>query len=337
MDVGAEPVWEVQWHGSSGGRVRRLYLTRRRLRLVRALAVLGLLVLLALVGALPVGVQGYLEKFTVRAARQENRRLRAAHGALLDQAHELALQLTTRINRGSRLAWMLGVDPMPFAPPVGQEASEQELLDWLVEESEKLLNLAGVLAAQANPPCSLPSLPTGLPLAAHDVVPIGMYGKRISPFTGQEEAHLGLTLAAPLGTKVLAAGQGRVAFAGTPRERTTNQWTRWGTLVALDHGGDVWSLYGHLGGVVVHPGQWVNRGQELGTVGKTGWTRVAALYFEVRWPYQGKNRPVDPLLVQLSFPLPQLTERLFDPTAGLEETGAPLEALLASSRSRGRR
>lgn len=332
-----EPVWEVQWHGASSSRVRRFCVTRRRLWQLRIAAATVLFLGLAVVGAIPVGVRGYLEKFTVKAARQENRRLKSAQQDLLERASELKLELAARINRSSRLAWMLGLTPASFDPPPGEGVPVEETVRWLLAESRKLGELANLLLERPAPPCPLANLPTTMPLDLRQAVPIGLFGMRVSPFTGKEEPHLGLTLAAPAGTKVLAAGNGRVAFAGTPRERKTNLWTRLGTLVVLDHGGGVWSLYGHLGSVLVRPGQSVLRSQPLGTVGTSGWTRVSALYFEVRWPHRESSRPVDPLLVQLSLPLPQLEERLADPSARLEDTAVPLSTLVAVSSGPGRR
>ncbi|KDA53803.1 hypothetical protein EG19_02200 [Thermoanaerobaculum aquaticum] len=327
MGVGSEPLWEVQWHGWRGGKVRRFYLTRRRLWQLRVVTVLLVLLVLAVLGALPVGVRGYLEKFTVKTAKQENKRLKQARESLWEQARELTLELAARANRGSRLAWMLGVPAASFDPPPAAEAGAEETLQWLLRESGKLVELGGALANAPQPPCPLGNLPTGMPLDLRQAVPVGLFGIRISPFTGREEPHLGLTWAAPAGTRVLAAGSGLVAFAGTPRERKTNLWTRLGTIVVLDHGGGVWSLYGHLGSVQVRPGQRVLRSQPLGTVGTSGWTRVSALYFEVRWPYQGVSRPVDPLLVQLSLLLPELDQRLANPSASLEAHAVPLTTL----------
>ncbi len=334
MGIGGEPVWEVQWHGFRGQRVRRMYITRRRLWQLRVVAALLLVLLLALIGALPVGVRGYLEKFTVKAAKQENKRLKQTRQQLWEATQELTQELAARVNRGSRLAWMLGVPRVSFGEPPAPDAPAEETLRWLLEESQKLLELAAALATSSQPPCPLDHLPTGVPLDLRHAVPVGLFGVRVSPFTGKEEPHWGLTLAAPAGTRVLAAGGGLVAFAGTPRERKTNLWTRLGTMVLLDHGGGVWSLYGHLGSVQVRAGQRVLRAQPLGTVGTSGWTRVAALYFEVRWPYQGLSRPVDPLLVQLSLPLPQLDQRLADPSASLEGEAVPLNTLLGAKPAR---
>ena len=82
-----------------------------------------------------------------------------------------------------------------------------------------------------------------------------------------------------------AARDGVVAFAGT-------QGTRLGTLVVVDHGGDLVTVYGHLGAARVKAGQSIGRGAALGVVGTSGLIGVSPrLYFEVRQ----KRAPVDPI------------------------------------------
>jgi len=326
-----DPLWEVQWHGAAGGRVRRFCITRRRLRWCYAFGALFVIFLLALVGALPVSISGYWQRYTVKAAKQENKRLAREKALLLEQGQELALELATRLDRAARLAWALGVPPpLPEStPPAGEE---EKLVAWLLAQSQKLESLGGALASGGQAPCALEALPTGWPLDSPQAVPIGRFGLRLSPFTGQEEPHWGLTLAAPQGTRVLAAGAGKVVYAGTPRERRSNLWTRLGTLLVLDHGGGVLSVYGHLGQALVRVGQTVSRGQVVASVGSSGWTRVSALYFEVRWPLAAPSVPVEPLLLQLALPLPELAQRLQDPTAGLGGTAPPLSLLWGEAR-----
>ena len=66
--------------------------------------------------------------------------------------------------------------------------------------------------------------------------------------------------------------------------------TGFGTLVIVDHGGNAYSLYGHLSQALVTKGAAVKRGSIVGAVGQTP-TGVAALYFELRID----GRPVDPV------------------------------------------
>ncbi len=326
-------IWEVQWHPGGGGRFRRLVLTRRGLR--RVLVGLGLLGVLALgvVGALPLGLKGFFTSFTVDAARRENRTLTARQDALRERSLALAGRLYAQLQRGRRLAWAVGLAEGvwrgPTQAPPAAGVPDETRAAWLAQEGARLEELGKGLAGAGAESlrCPLSTMPTGPPINESHAVAVALYGWRLSPFTGKTEAHYGTTLAAPEGEPVLAAGAGRVLFAGVVRERSTNDWTRMGNVVVVDHGGEVVTVFGHLKDVAVKRGQSVARGDRLGTVGQTGWTRVPALYYELRWPTLGGSRPIDPGLVTLSLPVEDLDARLVDPSAGLPADYPALDRL----------
>jgi murein DD-endopeptidase MepM/ murein hydrolase activator NlpD len=322
LGVGGGPLWEVQWLPGAGGRVRRLTLTRRSLR--NSLIALGAatLLLLAVMGVIPLGLRGLLQRFTVSSARQENQMLKVDGERLREQALTMARRLNTISQRGRRLAWALGVPASaadaPVGRPPGQDAPDAELLAWLSAGVERVARVGAALAAaRGAPPCPLGSLPTLLPVRLDRAVPVGQFGFHTSPFTGREEASYGTTLAAPLGEPVVAPGGARVLFAGTVHERRVNEWTRFGTIVVLDHGGGVYSVLGHLRDAAVKRGQAVTRGQRIGSVGQTGWTRVPALYLEIRWPPGDISRPIDPALLAVALPVDDLDARLANPYGDL--------------------
>jgi murein DD-endopeptidase MepM/ murein hydrolase activator NlpD len=74
--------------------------------------------------------------------------------------------------------------------------------------------------------------------------------------------HAGLDMAAPKGTPVAAAADGRVALAG-------DLYFSGGTVL-LDHGGGLFTQYMHLSRVDVADGAVVAKGTVLGLVGATG-------------------------------------------------------------------
>ncbi len=340
MGLNDRALWELQWHPAGGGRVRRLVLTWRGLR--RALVVLGLVgvVVLAFVLALPLGLRAFLTSFTVDAARRENRTLKARQGDLRERAAALSGRVWADVQRGRRLAWAVGIGgatwqpPCPAPPAAG--AADAAVASWLSRQGARLDELGEALggAGSGRAPCPLPALPTGLPIGRSEAVPVALYGWQVSPFTEKTAAHFGATLAAPEGTPVLATGAGRVVFAGGAREHRSNDWARLGGLVAVDHGGGVLTIFGHLRDVAVKRGQSVARGDTIGTVGQTGWTRVPALYYEVRWPLGGVSRPIDPGLVTLSLPVPELDAHLADPTGGLPPEYPQIDRLLAGGVAR---
>ncbi|MEW5773052.1 MAG: M23 family metallopeptidase [Thermodesulfobacteriota bacterium] len=91
-------------------------------------------------------------------------------------------------------------------------------------------------------------------------------------FNGRPRApHGGVDLRAAEGEPVRAMGAGRVALAADHYFS--------GRSVYLDHGQGVVSMYFHLSGVDVSPGQFVARGQVLGRAGATGRVTGPHLHF----------------------------------------------------------
>lgn len=71
-----------------------------------------------------------------------------------------------------------------------------------------------------------------------------------------------------------------------------------GNYVRLDHDGDnKRSLYGHLDEVFVKSGQWVERGQALGTIGKTGDATGCHIHLEIQ---DSSNNDIDSKYYYLS-------------------------------------
>lgn len=92
----------------------------------------------------------------------------------------------------------------------------------------------------------------------------------------------GMLIRAAEGQEVRAVSHGRVAFA---------DWLRgYGLLVIIDHGAGYMSLYGHNQTILKEVGDWVQAGDVIATVGDSGGSEQAALYFEIR--HNGK--PMDP-------------------------------------------
>lgn len=341
MGLNGDSLWEVQWHPAGGGRFRRLVLTRRGLRRTFwALAGVALVVLL-IMAALPLGLSGVLTSFTVDAARRENRALRLQTEALREEAFRVSDQLREDVQRARRVAWVVGAPPQVWetscpAVPL-RDAGDETMIRWLGDQGIRLGVLAEALAAPHDAlPCPLPALPVASPVDMHRAVPVALFGWRVSPFTGKTMAQYGIMLAAPQGEPVVAPGNGRVVFAGSVHERKANEWTRFGNLVIVDHGGRVVTIYAHLRDVLVKRGQAVMRAQRLGSVGQTGWTRVPALYYEVRWPLGETARPIDPGLAAPAIPVEDLDARLADPSGGLPSGFALLDHLMGGRAPRAR-
>jgi murein DD-endopeptidase MepM/ murein hydrolase activator NlpD len=59
-------------------------------------------------------------------------------------------------------------------------------------------------------------------------------------------------------------------------------WSGYGNLVEVAHGGGVISMYAHLSSFSVRVGQFVSTGTRVGRVGSTGEATGPHLHFEVR-------------------------------------------------------
>ncbi|MFZ2199297.1 MAG: M23 family metallopeptidase [Microgenomates group bacterium] len=91
---------------------------------------------------------------------------------------------------------------------------------------------------------------------------------------GFQGVHRGVDFRAPVGTGVLAMAEGTVVEVG-------DMIIGYGHFVRVAHKGTVSTLYAHLDKVKVKPGQKLGRGENMGTVGMTGWTTGPHLHFEV--------------------------------------------------------
>lgn len=110
---------------------------------------------------------------------------------------------------------------------------------------------------------------------------------RVEPLFGKPRGAGGITwkgvrIDANEGREVHAVSHGRVAFA---------DWLRgYGMLIIIDHGDGYMSLYGHNQTLYKETGDWVEAGERIAAVGRSGGQEHAALYFEIRH----NGRPTNP-------------------------------------------
>jgi murein DD-endopeptidase MepM/ murein hydrolase activator NlpD len=100
--------------------------------------------------------------------------------------------------------------------------------------------------------------------------------RRKHPVLNTIRAHKGVDYAAPSGTPIKAAGDGKVIFRGRKGG--------YGNAVILQHGGNITTLYAHMSNFAKNArvGSRVKQGQTIGYVGSTGLATAAHLHYEYR-------------------------------------------------------
>lgn len=112
---------------------------------------------------------------------------------------------------------------------------------------------------------------------------------RRHPVLNTIRAHKGVDYAAPTGTPIKAAGDGKVIFRGRKGG--------YGNAVILQHGGNITTLYAHMSAFAKNArnGQRVRQGQVIGYVGATGLVTAAHLHYEYRLNGVHRNPRTVPL------------------------------------------
>ena len=111
--------------------------------------------------------------------------------------------------------------------------------------------------------------------------------RRFHPILKKWKAHLGVDYAARRGTPIVAAGSGRVVFAG--------RLGAYGKLVKIRHNDGYETRYAHMKSFRrgIKRGKYVKKGQTIGYVGTTGRSTGPHLHFELR----KRGRATNPLRV----------------------------------------
>ncbi len=127
------------------------------------------------------------------------------------------------------------------------------------------------------------------PVRSDDVRLTSGFGIRLHPLLNQRKLHAGIDWAGPVGSPIIAAGNGSIEEAGYKGQ--------YGNYVRISHANGYQTAYGHMRGLApgVQPGIKVTQGQVIGYLGSTGFSSGPHLHFEVLV----SNRFVDPLSIQV--------------------------------------
>jgi lipoprotein NlpD len=162
-------------------------------------------------------------------------------------------------------------------PRVGKEPYSEEAYARLNKQAEvaKPLEVKPEVKPESSPPSLVqPSGPDDVGWAWPSTAKVS------APYN--DSSNKGLDFSGKAGDPVLAAGDGKVVYAGTGLRG-------FGELVIVKHNATFLSAYAHNRKILVKEGQSVTRGQRIAEMGNTD-SESVKLHFEIR--KQGK--PVDP-------------------------------------------
>lgn len=165
-----------------------------------------------------------------------------------------------------------GPEELPLAgdrPAVPTVAALLDSLDITIDDRGRQLAALETLILSRE--LALQIVPGGRPVESGYIS--SFFGRRPDPFTGESAFHAGIDFAGAPGTRVLAAADGVVSFAG--------RGTGYGKLVEITHGNGYVTRYAHNASLLVQPGQTVRRGDPLALMGSTGRSTGTHLHFEV--------------------------------------------------------
>lgn len=162
-------------------------------------------------------------------------------------------------------------------PKVGKEPYSDEAYARLNKTGEPAKPTEAKSEAKPEAPVAAPAVAPG----PDDVAWMWPTSAKVSaPYS--DTGNKGIDFAGKAGDPVLAAGEGKVVYAGSGLRG-------FGELVIVKHNATYLSAYAHNRKILVKEGQQVSRGQKIAEMGNTDADSVK-LHFEIR--KQGK--PVDP-------------------------------------------
>ncbi|MBS1792354.1 MAG: peptidoglycan DD-metalloendopeptidase family protein [Acidobacteria bacterium] len=128
------------------------------------------------------------------------------------------------------------------------------------------------------PPADMPRVANSDARVTYQMPVVGRissgFGNRFHPIDRKVKFHGGIDIAVPTGTKVGAAADGIVKFAG---------WKGgYGNVVIIEHPDGSETLYGHNSKLLVVEGQKVVAGEPISLSGSTGKSTGPHVHFEIR-------------------------------------------------------
>ena len=231
-----------------------------------------------------------------RKLRKENRAMREHHAVLSAQLNELQPVLASLQHKDHVLhTRFFGTPPMQNPQPDGRASKEALLLadansfrkqissmkatsDKLIAKSSMTNHHFGrALMLSKGSRAGIDAWPTLQPV---ELLPadrlISGFGLRVNPFHKGLYDHVGVDIAMPRGTAVMATASGNVKVL-----KRSDLQAGYGNYIEIDHGNGMVTRYAHLEDIHVRFGSKVRKGEVVATVGTSGGSVAPHLHYEI--------------------------------------------------------
>jgi murein DD-endopeptidase MepM/ murein hydrolase activator NlpD len=242
---------------------------------------------------------------TEKKLRKENRAFKEHHSILSSHLDELQPELTALQNKDQLLHFkFFGSQPTLPADNTISTSKEKLLLadagsfrKMLIsfkKETQALINessttnryFGNALKIEKKEMGLIGSLPTLQPFESwKSEMVISGFGLRVNPFHKGLYEHIGIDIAMPRGTAVIATAAGVIVEL-----KRSDLQAGYGNYIEIDHGHGLVTRYAHLQDIQVSYGKKIPKGAVIGTVGTSGGSIAPHLHYEIL--RDGKN--VDP-------------------------------------------
>lgn len=262
------------------GQLRKIPIPLHYLYVFLAGALLGMFTITGMVGSYARMVWKVAH---FNELRSEKRALQTRYKELEQVSHEKDVQVASLGSLANEVSVIYGLKPNSKLLSAGDESVQPEQVTYTINQLYALRNSAlnGATTAGLGMGYTRQATlsdwigATTAPTLWPVIGPItGAFGERVDPFNGEGAFHAGVDISCHYGQAVVAPADGVVTFAAA--------YNGYGRMIAIDHGNNISTRYGHLSGMSVTEGENVHKGQIIGYVGLTGRSTGPHLHYEVR-------------------------------------------------------
>jgi murein DD-endopeptidase MepM/ murein hydrolase activator NlpD len=232
--------------------------------------------------------------------KQENAILLDYHTSLRQELGMINSSLASLQEADQKLQEKLitGVStPVPgtFSNPVSRKVDVDERLQKVTLKANTLLQrtknnnqyFGHNISLRTEDLTLLNSIPALQPIEKQALTQLACgYGLRKNPYHNGNYFHKGIDLVAVRRTPVLASAPGKILDV-----RRSELEMGEGNVIVIDHGNGYKTRYTHLGEILVKPGQRIDKGATIATIGMSGGSVSPHLHYEIL----KNNKHVDPI------------------------------------------